>query len=148
MGLITYADKSALNVNSGINDENKCNASDMNEIKNEVNTNASYTTTEQQVGSWLGEILYRKVINFGNLPNATFKGVNHGISNLKQVTKLYGIWNSGVGNFFNLPYVDTDNVGHSITLYADNTKVYADTEDDYSYATAYIVIEYTKNSVG
>jgi hypothetical protein len=148
MGLITYADKSALNVNSGISDENKCNASDMNEIKNEVNINVSYTTTEQQVGSWLGEILYRKTINFGNLPNATFKGVNHGISSLKQVTKLYGIWDSGVGNFFNLPYVDTDNVGHSITLYADNTKVYADTEDDYSYATAYIIIEYTKNSVG
>lgn len=39
MSKITYANKSALNVNSSIADVNKCNASDMNEIKNVVNQN-------------------------------------------------------------------------------------------------------------
>ena len=39
MAKITYTDKVALNVNSDIADINKVNASDLNEIKNVVNTN-------------------------------------------------------------------------------------------------------------
>lgn len=39
MGKITYNDKSFLNQNSDIADENKVNDTDMNEIKNVVNTN-------------------------------------------------------------------------------------------------------------
>ena len=41
MQTISYTDKSALNENAGIADINKCNASDMNEIKSVVNSNAS-----------------------------------------------------------------------------------------------------------
>lgn len=41
MQVIGYTDKSALNENAGIADINKCNASDMNEIKSVVNANAS-----------------------------------------------------------------------------------------------------------
>lgn len=37
---ITYANKSALNVNSSVADTNKCNANDLNEIKTVVNLNA------------------------------------------------------------------------------------------------------------
>lgn len=40
MAQITYADKNALNINNDIPDINKVNASDMNEIKSVVNTNA------------------------------------------------------------------------------------------------------------
>lgn len=39
MAKITYANKVALNVNSDIADVNKCNATDLNEIKEVVNTN-------------------------------------------------------------------------------------------------------------
>lgn len=39
MAKITYEDKVALNVNSDIPDVNKCNATDLNEIKDVVNTN-------------------------------------------------------------------------------------------------------------
>ena len=39
MAQITYADKTAMNVNSSIPDINKVNASDMNEIKSVVNGN-------------------------------------------------------------------------------------------------------------
>lgn len=39
MAKITYEDKVALNINPNIPDTNKCNASDMNEIKNVVNEN-------------------------------------------------------------------------------------------------------------
>ena len=41
MQTINYTNKSALNQNAGIADINKCNASDMNEIKAVVNSNAS-----------------------------------------------------------------------------------------------------------
>ena len=44
MSKITYENKVALNVNSDIADINKCNASDLNEIKNVVNTNDDNTT--------------------------------------------------------------------------------------------------------
>lgn len=37
MAKITYADKSPLNINASVADINKCNASDLNEIKNVVN---------------------------------------------------------------------------------------------------------------
>ena len=41
MQVISYTDKSALNVNPDIADVNKCNAADLNEIKSVVNNNAS-----------------------------------------------------------------------------------------------------------
>lgn len=44
MSKITYEDKVALNVNPDIADVNKVNDSDMNEIKNVVNTNDDNTT--------------------------------------------------------------------------------------------------------
>lgn len=39
MAKITYEDKVALNVNADVADVNKCNASDLNELKNVVNEN-------------------------------------------------------------------------------------------------------------
>lgn len=39
MSKITYANKTSLNENTGVADANKCNASDMNEIKKVVNEN-------------------------------------------------------------------------------------------------------------
>lgn len=41
MQAISYTNKSALNENAGIADINKCNATDLNEIKTVVNANAS-----------------------------------------------------------------------------------------------------------
>ena len=46
MAKITYDNKVALNVNSDIADVNKCNATDLNEIKNVVNTNDDNTTNK------------------------------------------------------------------------------------------------------
>lgn len=41
MQSISYTNKTALNINSDISDVNKCNASDLNQIKSVVNANAS-----------------------------------------------------------------------------------------------------------
>ena len=155
MGLITYADKSALNVNSGINDENKCNASDMNEIKNEVNTNASYTTTEQQVGSWLGEILYRKVISVNNLTPTTgnYKTIAHGITNFKELVNLrcIAIYEEGTAFDFNNFSFYNDGMLGTVRTFVDATNIYVFYEGSQiltDISKAYFTLEYTKNSVG
>lgn len=69
MAKITYENKVALNVNSDIADVNKCNATDLNEIKEVVNTNddndiskGTYSTNETRIGTWMGKPLYRKSI--------------------------------------------------------------------------------------
>lgn len=46
---ITYENKVALNINSTIPDINKCNATDMNEIKEVVNGNADVLDTKTQI---------------------------------------------------------------------------------------------------
>lgn len=46
---ITYEDKVALNINPTIPDINKCNATDMNEIKETINNNADELDTKTQI---------------------------------------------------------------------------------------------------
>ena len=48
---ITYADKTALNENAGVNAVNKCQASDLNEIKSVVNNNATELANIVESGS-------------------------------------------------------------------------------------------------
>lgn len=64
MQTISYTDKTPLNVNSGISDVNKCNASDLNSIKTVVNSNAAEcgnasslnTTTKTSLVSAINEV--------------------------------------------------------------------------------------------
>lgn len=115
MAKITYENKVALNVNSDIADINKVNASDLNEIKevvntnddnmgllnnlttpnksnlvgaiNEVNNKFNYSTSEQVIGKWIdGKPLYRKTITF----TTTIKinettSIAHNIENAKNI---------------------------------------------------------------
>ena len=72
MAKITYENKVALNVNSDIADVNKCNASDLNEIKNVVNTNddnvgllSNLTTTDKSSAvAAINEINAKTNVNF------------------------------------------------------------------------------------
>lgn len=117
MAKITYQDKVALNVNSDIADINKCNASDLNEIKdvvnsnddnmgllsnlnttnkssvvnaiNEVNNKFNYSTEEQVIGKWIdGKPVYRKVVT-GTVPKSDYyPTVATGITNLDEVVSI------------------------------------------------------------
>ena len=117
MAKITYENKVALNVNSDIADINKCNATDLNEIKNAVNTNDdnmgllsnlnttdktsivnainevnnkfNYSTEEQVIGKWTnGKPLYRKIVS-GNVPQSdNYPTVATGITNLDKVVSI------------------------------------------------------------
>lgn len=120
MAKITYEDKVALNVNSDIADVNKCNASDLNEIKgavntnddnmgllsnlnttdkssmvnaiNEVNNKFNYSTEEQVIGKWIdGKPLYRKTITFTTIIKKNeATSIAHNITNVKNIFIDYG----------------------------------------------------------
>ena len=84
MAKITYENKVALNVNSDIADVNKCNATDLNEIKEVVNTNDDKTTNNSNA---IGNLSSLNTTSKNNLVSAVNE-VNANANNLKPV-QLY-----------------------------------------------------------
>lgn len=106
----------------------------------------NYSSEEVVIGTFLGKPLYRKVIEFGNLPNITTKNVNHNISNLDKIINLYGnAYDSNSTTSFPLPFTSLSSLNYCIALYATSSTVSLQTGIDRSNLTGYIVIEYTKN---
>lgn len=146
MALITYADKQAMGTQPSIPDVNKVMDSDLNQIKIGINNSTTYSTSEIVIGEWLGKPLYRKVINFGSLPNNTAKNVAHGISNIGVVVRLGGYAVTS-GTYFPLPlqYRGADsNYNVDLVCTAENVRMTSNT-DRTSY-TAYVILEYTKTT--
>jgi hypothetical protein len=106
----------------------------------------NYSTSETVTnGKWINDkIIYRKVINFGTMPNATSRSVAHGISNLEQIVTLYGI--SGVNGGASIPNAKDFPTGSHVRLKVDMTNITMVTEYDLSsITTSYVIIEYTKS---
>lgn len=78
MAKITYEDKVALNVNSDIANVNKCNATDLNEIKNVVNTNDDNTITNTNN-------IADNTANIGTLSNLNTTNKNNLVSAVNEV---------------------------------------------------------------
>ena len=56
-----------------------------------IGDDTDYSTEEKIIGTWIdGRPLYQKTIDFGALPNATEKSVNHNISNINEVIYIGG----------------------------------------------------------
>lgn len=111
-----------------------------------------YSTTETKTNKvWIdGKPIYRKVINFGALPNNTTKSVAHNISNMETVVSanLIGYYNlSQGGNCVVMPYIGSD-FAHSVGFYLNGTYVYckSGTSLSASYPNSYATIEYTKTT--
>lgn len=100
------------------------------------------------VGSSPSVQAFRKVINFGALPNATTKSVAHGIifTATSSLTRIYAAATRYIPSLsmIPLPYAHpTSNL--CIALNADATNINVITASDYSaYTTCYVVIEYLK----
>lgn len=75
MAKITFENKVALNVNSDIADVNKCNATDLNEIKEVVNTNDDNTTNNSNA--------------IGNLSSLNTTDKNNLVSAINEVNNNY-----------------------------------------------------------
>lgn len=92
--------------------------------------------------------VFRKVINFGQLPNATSDAVAHTIpiTSGYTFTRIYGTANDTTGNsYIPLPYASpTDS--ENIELEVDLTDVIITTGSDRTnYDTTYVVLEYIKS---
>ena len=99
---------------------------------------------------WIyGKTIYRKVIKFGALPNATKKDVAHNISNLEQFTKIEGIATGQDDTKFtqSLPLVYKDiERNYNTPLGVDAQTVSIQTNEDRSMFNGYVILEYTKTT--
>ena len=109
---------------------------------------ANYSTSESDTGmKWVdNKPIYRKVVNFGALPNAGMKRVNHNIANLDKVINIGGYVKFPSGYYVGVQFVDVVG-GFSSSWYTTvgPTDVVIATGADRSGFTAVVVIEYTKS---
>lgn len=91
--------------------------------------------------------VFRKVINFGALPNTATKTVAHGITMTATTTftRIYGCASIPGTTFVPLPLCSTTALANNISLYADATNVIIATGvDRTAYTTCYVVLEWLK----
>lgn len=113
-----------------------------------VDTHITYSTSETVSGdTWInGKPVYRKVVEYGTLPNATLKSVAHGISNVQLFTNAEAIAYYD-GTFYPLAQASTSNLNYQISWYLDNTNINIRTAS--SGFTSYqviVILEYTKTT--
>lgn len=89
--------------------------------------------------------VYRKVINFGQLPNTATQTVAHGINITADYTftRIYGVANNVINQIYlPLPYAET---GDNISLEVGMTNVSITTESDRTlFDPTYVILEYIK----
>lgn len=112
-------------------------------------TDNVYSTSETVCGTWInGKPLYRKVINFGELPNTTEKNVSHGVSNIGTIVSMKGfaIRNTDGITIF-LPYISVGDPDSNVGLYSKPGYVSAYAlKDRRPYSVCYVTMEYTKTT--
>lgn len=136
-------------VTDDINDTNENAVANAKTIKNYVDEKNTYSTSEKVVGTWIdGKPIYRKVIDFGELPNAGFQNVAHNIKGLDSVICLRGIAKTTTNNFYPIPFVGNGAMFNNATatMRINATEVTIATTTDVSSHTAYVILEYTKTT--
>ena len=121
----------------------------LNNVKDYVDNSNSYSTQEVKTGgTWIdGKPIYRKVIDFGSLPNATTKNVNTGLDfSICNVIKFEAFAKntrtSDSTSAIPVPY-GTDVLP---SVMKDGTISIYTTKDWTNYSQCYVTIEYTKTT--
>ncbi len=111
---------------------------------------SDYDTDEHLTGTkWIdGKDIYRKVIDFGALPNNDFKAVAHGITDLDQIISITGTTKKTATNLiFTIPFAFTDSLNSVISFYINTTNIECKTGIDRTDCDATkIILEYTKTT--
>ena len=104
-----------------------------------------YSLEETRIGTWLGKPLYRKVVDYGPLPNNDTIMVNHNIKDIGRITQFSGVAVRSDNDTLYIPYVTFNelNMG-GILIYMTNETIGIRTTNDRSKYSAYIIVEYTK----
>lgn len=104
-----------------------------------------YSSSEIKVGIWINDKpIYRKVIDTGSI-SSTSKTVSHGISNLGEVIKLYGMCYTSNNQSYLLPRVSTV-ADQQIGLFATTGSIGLVVGNDANFDDSFVVIEYTKTT--
>lgn len=106
----------------------------------------SFSTTEVNTGqTWIdGSPIYRKVVEFGALPNNTTKVVAHGITGLLFLTSFMCITRTAGGTFRQVPFADNV-LADAVDWSMDAVNIAINTRVDWSDHAATITLEYTKS---
>lgn len=118
----------------------------------DVNTKMDYSYEERCVGTWIdGKPLYRKMIDFGTLPNATAKAISINVENVSHIhvniaesmfsTSKSSFTREGAISFIH-SYISTVNAGKNDTL---GGYVSITTLSNASNFYALVCAEYTKS---
>lgn len=103
-----------------------------------IQLGGEYRTTER----YMGKPVYVKLVNFGALPNTTYRVVTHGISNIEYVIKAYG----SAGNK-NIPTNNFNGTSpYLVSVVADKTDIAVLTDFDASAYSSNIIVKYTKTT--
>jgi hypothetical protein len=98
--------------------------------------------------NYAGRQVFRKIINFGSLPNATTIAIPHNIQvfNSFSFTRIYGTATNPITmQYIPLPYSSASSVANNIELKVDSTNVYITTGANQSaYTITYVILEYLK----
>lgn len=108
-----------------------------------------YSSTETIIGIDNDKPRYRKVIDFGALPNNTTKSVNHDISNLDMIKKVeINGYDSTNSRWFPIPFVPAASMygGISIATRITTTTIDINCSGDMSSSSCEVTLEYTKTS--
>lgn len=113
-----------------------------------VDMAGSYSTSEVETPyTWVdGKTIYKKTVNFGNLPSSGSKSVAHGITGLSEVVKIEGIAYTGprYNDYTPVP-LSSPSVANLSNCGVNSTNVVIEVSRDKSSFTAYITIWYTKS---
>ena len=122
----------------------------LNVVKEYVDNSNSYSTDEVKTyEKWIdGKPIYRKVVDFGALPNATTKTVTFDTVSADTWVNVMALAKSTDGNVINIPYADTSAASHSITYVINDGRIQVNTGsvDRSGYNKCYFKLEYTKTT--
>ena len=105
-----------------------------------------YSTTETKTNKvWIdGKPIYRKVVDFGVLPNNTTKSVPHGITGYNSFVSISGFSRVADGSvYIPLPYASYTDNNRSVGIQGADITITTDF-DRTGYTKTYIILEYTK----
>lgn len=127
-------------------DEDTYTCSYINDLVEDVYSNNEIKTNKVWIN---GKPIYRKVINIGNLPNATSETIATGINfNNARLINMFGFCKFDSNNVsLPLPFNNPSNLNDAISINIDNSNnVIVLTGRDRSGYSGYVIIEYTKTT--
>lgn len=119
------------------------------QISSIVGGGHTYSTTEQEVGTWIdGSPVYEKVVDIGSLPNNTTKNVAHNISNLGLIISADFVASDTSGQYIQMPFTaaQSNYINYQVSVYLTSTNIVIEAGSNRSGYSGYAILRYTKTS--